>query len=238
MRPKFDLRARSAMVVAGALTLTFMLSVSPSTAQSQTTETEGSAQAAQGPTATKASASLRVTTVRRHVVAGRRIVVRGVLRPARVGQAVSLQIRGRRGWVVVDRDRTDARGRYVLGWRARRTGSPLLRVHFAGTAQVASARARAGRAHVYRRAFASWYGPGLYGNKLGCGGRLSPSTIGVAHKTLPCGTRLTLHLRGRTVRVRVIDRGPYVGGREFDLTAATKRRLGFGSTGTILVAHR
>ena len=41
----------------------------------------------------------------------------------------------------------------------------------------------------------------------------------------------------RVVRARVIDRGPYVGGREFDLTAATKSKLGFGSVGTVWVAH-
>jgi len=58
----------------------------------------------------------------------------------------------------------------------------------------------------------------------------------VANKSLPCGTPITLRYRGRSVRVRVVDRGPFVAGREFDLTAATKRRLGFGSVGTIWVA--
>jgi hypothetical protein len=94
-----------------------------------------------------------------------------------------------------------------------------------------------GRLNVFRPALASWYGPGLYGNPLGCGGRLSPGTVGVAHKSLPCGTRITLRKGNRIVRARVIDRGPYVGAREFDLTQATKQRLGFGSTGTVLVAH-
>jgi rare lipoprotein A len=50
-------------------------------------------------------------------------------------------------------------------------------------------------------------------------------------------TRVTLRKGKRIVRTRVIDRGPYVGAREFDLTQATKQRLGFGSTGTVLVAH-
>jgi len=68
---------------------------------------------------------------------------------------------------------------------------------------------------------------------LACGGTLSPGTLGVAHKTLPCGTKVTLRHHGHTVRVPVVDRGPFVAGREFDLTAATKQRLGFGSTGTV-----
>jgi rare lipoprotein A len=92
---------------------------------------------------------------------------------------------------------------------------------------------RIGRLNVYRHALASWYGPGLFGNRLGCGGRLTPSSLGVANKYLPCGTKVTFRHRGRVVRVPVIDRGPYVGGREYDLTAATARRLGFNGTGTI-----
>ena len=88
--------------------------------------------------------------------------------------------------------------------------------------------------NVYRPAAASYYGPGMYGNRTACGKTLTPSTVGVANKTLPCGAKLTLRYRGRTVRVRVIDRGPYAGNREYDLTAATKAKLGFGSTGTVL----
>jgi len=57
--------------------------------------------------------------------------------------------------------------------------------------------------------------------------------MGVANRTLPCGTLVTLRYNGRTVRVPVIDRGPYVGSREFDLTEATKLALGFGDTGTV-----
>jgi rare lipoprotein A len=94
-----------------------------------------------------------------------------------------------------------------------------------------------GRLNVYRSALASWYGPGLYGAHLGCGGTLSAGSLGVAHKSLPCGARVTLRHRGRILRVRVIDRGPYVGGREYDLTAATAQRLGFSGHGAILTTR-
>ena len=60
----------------------------------------------------------------------------------------------------------------------------------------------------------SWYGPGFYGNRTGCGGRLDYGELGVAHKSLPCGTKVTFRHRGRSVRVPVMDRGPYVGSRE------------------------
>lgn len=76
-------------------------------------------------------------------------------------------------------------------------------------------------------AWASWYGPGFYGNRTACGQTLQPWTVGVAHKTLPCGTRLLLCVR-RCVTTTVIDRGPYVVGREFDLTRPTRNALGAG----------
>lgn len=65
----------------------------------------------------------------------------------------------------------------------------------------------------------SWYGPGFYGNRTACGVVvLEKHTIGVAHRSLPCGTRVTFRHDGKTVVTRVIDRGPYVAGRIFDLT--------------------
>jgi rare lipoprotein A len=99
------------------------------------------------------------------------------------------------------------------------------------------AKRRIGRMNVYRVALASWYGPGLYGRRTGCGGTLGYSQLGVAHKSLPCGTKVTLRHHGRRVRVPVIDRGPYVGAREYDLTAATARKLRFHGHGGILTTR-
>jgi rare lipoprotein A len=98
---------------------------------------------------------------------------------------------------------------------------------------AAVSRTLRGKTYVLRPGHASWYGPGLYGNKLGCGGTLKTSTVGVANKSLPCGTKVVFRYKGRTATLPVIDRGPYVGGREWDLTAGAKRKLGFGSTGTV-----
>jgi Lytic transglycolase len=67
----------------------------------------------------------------------------------------------------------------------------------------------------------SWYGPGFYGNGGACGmipGGMTRDTVGVAHRTLPCGTKVTFRYNGRTVTTRVIDRGPYVKGRIWDMT--------------------
>ena len=225
--------------LAGALLSTTILAAAvPSIASSDTQSTTPTPDAAAVPKAAKASSSLTVRSVRRTVMAGKAIVVRGHLRPAGAGRAVSLQLaRSGGGWRTVDHDRTDKAGRYVLVWRAARTGTKRVRVHFGGTRELSSARHLAGTARVYRRALASWYGPGLYGGHLACGGTLTPGTLGVANKSLPCGTKVTLHYRGRTVRVPVVDRGPYVGAREFDLTAATRAKLRFGSTGTVLTTR-
>lgn len=84
-------------------------------------------------------------------------------------------------------------------------------------------------------ATASWYGPGFYGHTTACGQTLTTLTRGVAHKTLACGTRLRLCAK-RCVVTWVIDRGPYVAGREFDLTAATRADIGAAALGTVRYA--
>lgn len=86
---------------------------------------------------------------------------------------------------------------------------------------------------------ASWYGPGLYGNPLACGGRLSTSTWGVAHKSYRCGTRVQFCYGYRCTTATVVDRGPFVYGRDWDLTAPVARYLcGCYEWGVRLVAWR
>jgi peptidoglycan hydrolase-like protein with peptidoglycan-binding domain len=86
------------------------------------------------------------------------------------------------------------------------------------------------------RAAATWYGPGFYGNRTACGKTLTTTTIGVAHRTLPCGTKVTFAYRGHYIVAPVIDRGPYSGGYTFDLTSATAEALGFDASGTLRYA--
>jgi hypothetical protein len=68
---------------------------------------------------------------------------------------------------------------------------------------------------------------------LACGGVLRPEQLGVAHKTAPCGTLVTFRYGDRAIRVPVIDRGPYIVGREWDFTAATAAALGFPGLGPV-----
>lgn len=146
------------------------------------------------------------------------------------GRIVTLQALGRGGWSTVARTRTGPKGRFRLRYATRQTGTERVRLRFAGAGTELGAHRRLGQLNVYRLAEASWYGGG---GGLACGGSLTSATMGVANKTLPCGTLVTLRYGGRSVRVPVVDRGPYVAGREFDLTQATKQALGFGDTGEL-----
>jgi rare lipoprotein A (peptidoglycan hydrolase) len=106
-----------------------------------------------------------------------------------------------------------------------------------GAATPASSEVNAGTGTFssLRWAGATWYGPGLYGNNTACGQVLRPSTLGVAHRSLPCGTAVKFVYRGRQIVTRVIDRGPYSYGNDWDLTLAVAEALGFAQVGTDLV---
>ncbi len=89
---------------------------------------------------------------------------------------------------------------------------------------------------AWRYGGASWYGPGLWGHKTACGQTLQPGTLGVAHKKLPCGTTVKFVYHGKSVVTQVIDRGPYVQGRAWDLTKAASDALGFEGVGRVRYA--
>ncbi|MEX2108738.1 MAG: septal ring lytic transglycosylase RlpA family protein [Solirubrobacterales bacterium] len=132
-----------------------------------------------------------------------------------------------------------------LNWRVPSIG--LLLVAAAISVAIGPAQAATGGASTHastaaqvgggiafspvRLAGATWYGPGLYGNNTACGQVLRPSTTGVAHRKLPCGTVVRFTYRGRQVVTRVIDRGPYSEGNDWDLTQAVARALGFEAVG-------
>jgi hypothetical protein len=162
---------------------------------------------------------------------GHRAVVAGVAEGAEEGKRVVLERRIDGRWRTIARDVTDGDGAFRLRFAPESATTGALRVRTEG------AQRRIPHVRVFRNALVSWYGPGFYGHPVACGGApLGYNQLGVAHKTLPCGTKLTLRYHGRTVHVRVIDRGPYVGDREFDLTGATKDRLHFDGVGTIQVS--
>src|SRR6185312_6709015 len=94
------------------------------------------------------------------------------------------------------------------------------------------------RVTVFRGAKATWYGPGFYGKRTACGLKLTHALVGVAHRTLPCGTPVQLFYKGRSLVVPVVDRGPFAHGASYDLTQAAAQALGFATTDRVGVAPR
>jgi rare lipoprotein A (peptidoglycan hydrolase) len=128
-------------------------------------------------------------------------------------------------------------GSFAIAWRPRRTGELTLRAALAGsgtkTASAATAPPTAtsdATLSVYRQVLVTWYGPGFYGRHTACGERLTRSIVGVAARTLPCGTPVSLRYRGQTLVVPVIDRGPYGTAAVLDLTHAAAAELGVKET--------
>ena len=159
------------------------------------------------------------------------------------GSGGSVTIQGRRprgAWQPVATTRAGSSGGFATSWTPKEPGELELRA-VAGrgngqTSATGSTSSSPRKVTVYRMARATWYGPRFYGNRMACGGRLTTRTLGVAHRTLPCGTRVAFRYNGRSITVPVVDRGPYSNGADWDLTSATARRLGFTHTARIAAA--
>lgn len=160
--------------------------------------------------------------------------VRGTLPGAAQRRVILQRLDPKRGWRDERRGRVRSTERFRIRWRAHRSGRVSLRVVLVPR----RSRARAGFApvatiNVYRRARATYYGPGLYGRMTACGQMLTPVLQGIAHRTLKCGTRVALMYERREVVVPVVDRGPFNGDYTLDLTQATADALAFTSSGEI-----
>ncbi len=88
----------------------------------------------------------------------------------------------------------------------------------------------ASSAAVRPTGIATWFGPGFYGHRTACGQTLTPTVVGVANRTLPCGTLIRVSYRGHAITVPVLDRGPYAHGADWDLTAGAAHALGVSET--------
>jgi len=96
---------------------------------------------------------------------------------------------------------------------------------------------RAESRRAARSGVASYYAASLHGHRTANGERYDHHALTVAHRSLPFGTllRVTSTRSGRRVLVRVNDRGPFVAGRQLDLSGAAADRLGMRRTGTARV---
>lgn len=164
--------------------------------------------------------SARATTLR-----GRRVTVTGTA-PA-TARALRIEQRGRNGrWTAVATATVAPDRAFAATWQPRVAGRLRLRAIPVSSASRASGTGPELEVTVLRPGVATWYGPGFWGRRTACGLRLRKVTVGVAHRTLPCGTQVQLLYRGRTLLAPVIDRGPFTRGRAWDLTRATRAALG------------
>ncbi|MGZ4275248.1 MAG: septal ring lytic transglycosylase RlpA family protein [Solirubrobacteraceae bacterium] len=159
---------------------------------------------------------------------------RGSLDASNAGRSVALQRQQPDGsWRQLTTATAAPDGSFVARWRADALGPATVRAIVAGAGAQAASNPLTATLTVYRAARATYYGPGLYGKRTACGQRLSHALLGVAHKTLPCGTPVAVYYRGRTVTVPVIDRGPFANGAKYDLTQAAATALGMTGTSTV-----
>jgi rare lipoprotein A len=164
--------------------------------------------------------------------------------PQAAGGTVVIERQDRTGvWIQSASAPADATGAFTAQWHSDHAG--LFPVRALTAAQVSNAALasvstttpvatlNAPLMTIYRPAIATWYGPGFFGRRMACGHTLTKHTLGVANKTLPCGTQVALAYQGRTMTVPVVDRGPYANNAHWDLTQATARALAMNATETI-----
>jgi rare lipoprotein A len=187
----------------------------------------------------------RSVVARSSTLLGRTVDVRGTMPGAAHRHVILQRLEPRGRWRGVARARVRSSDRFVIRWRAHRSGRVSLRVVIAART-AADRRRRRDRSRavtgaaapvvgltIYRAARASFYGPGFFGRQTACGQMLTPDLHGVAHRRLPCGTLVEIMYRDREITVPVIDRGPFSGTYSWDLTQATADALGFQSPGSI-----
>ena len=162
--------------------------------------------------------------------AGRSITLHGRLLPAAAGETVELAGQARGRWRMLASTRTGHAGDFALRYAIARPGTTALRVSFAGGRGARAAAASAGTVVGLEPSVASWY---YDAGSTACGFH---AVYGVASRTLPCGTRVTLRYGDHSVVATVDDRGPYVYDRDFDLNQNTAARLGMDGVATVLAS--
>ena len=122
--------------------------------------------------------------------------------------------------------------------RMTRPTSPLALAAVVLGCTLGAASAVAGETKPIQTGAASWYGPGFHGKRTANGERFNTHALTAAHKTLPFGTqlRVTNERTGRSVVVRINDRGPYAHGRVIDLSKAAADAVGILGVGMVTLA--
>jgi rare lipoprotein A len=237
----------SRFLTASCCALALVAAAVPAAAVAQSSEGNGGTAPPQPdpPAGQQAPAGDMAVDAPRSGFVGRRVRVGGKSRRAR---RKVVHIEGRRAggaWSVLARVRADRKGVFSATWNPRRTGQWELRARIGaattggngGTSVPVEVGAEGSGASshltVYESSIATWYGPGFFGRQTACGIELTETTVGVAHRELPCGTQVQIALGDRVIVVPVIDRGPFANGADWDLTQAAAQQLGMTGTSRI-----
>lgn len=211
--------------------------VSASTGGGGVSPGAGSAPTASGNRSVSASANGVTITTRASGFLNRDMRFTGSVSSSNAGSVVEIERSGVHTggrWVATTHATVQSDGSFAAYWHANRPGRLAFRA-IMNTAPGGSTASSWPTVNVivYRMAVATFYGPGFWGSQTACGEVLHRNTLGVAHRTLPCGTRVSIYYNGRTIQVPVIDRGPYANGADWDLTEATARALGMTTTSQV-----
>jgi rare lipoprotein A len=173
---------------------------------------------------------------------GSTLEIRGILTSAARGRVRIERLDAKTDtWTAIARATADETGGFAAAWIPDVPGDHALRAVADDDDRSPQAHAAASsgadfpsaRTTVFRPARATWYGPGFWGRRTACGQRLRQTTVGVAHKRLPCGTRVRLFYDGQFVELPVIDRGPFTNDASWDLTQAAAEEIGMTETSRI-----
>ncbi|MGI8863421.1 MAG: septal ring lytic transglycosylase RlpA family protein [Solirubrobacteraceae bacterium] len=201
-----------------------------------------------GDATVRASGNGITVTTRASVMLRNQLSFSGRVARSAAGQIVEIERRGQQtgwAWAPTTHGLVSSDGSFSAVWPANHIGRFAIRAVVAPRVAAITRAASASptlNVTVYRPAIATQYGPGFYGQRTACGRILRKGTLGVANRTLKCGTPVAILWHGRTIVVPVIDRGPYANHADWDLTEATGRALGIPGTATIgavsVPAHR
>jgi len=190
----------------------------------------------ENPLATATGDGISVTT-NVSALLGRHLAFNGTAAPASAGATIVVQrLDPTAGWVSVASGIVATGGAFSILWRTNYVGRMTVRTVLDQTATASQAETTTVptlQITVYRPTLATFYGRGFFGQKTACGQTLKRTSLGVASRTLKCGTPVQIYYGGRTIVVPVIDRGPYANHASWDLTQATAEALGITGTETV-----
>ncbi len=194
--------------------------------------TSTTAIAASGSQSISVAARFQVGRGARNVLGGSPAHVHGKLLPQIASRKVTLLGYVHGGWRQLATTRTGRHGGF--DFKAPAGGPPRerLMVRFSGDRTNTRAWSYAGRVTAFTSSVASQYDDG---GATACGFH---AQYGVANRDLPCGTKVTIFYGGRSVTATVDDRGPFVGGRDWDLNQNTSGALGFSGVDTIWTSSK